>query len=85
MNQREYAARRIYSALEIPMNGDESVNHENLRRLVEYELKEGVEGFYCSGSSGEGLLLTLKERKEVLETVVEAMEEKIREVKKLRK
>ena len=71
MNQREYAARRIYSALEIPMNGDESVNHENLRRLVEYELKEGVEGFYCSGSSGEGLLLTLKERKEVLETVVD--------------
>ena len=45
MNQREYAARRIYSALEIPMNGDESVNHENLRRLVEYELKEGVKGF----------------------------------------
>ena len=71
MNQREYAARRIYSALEIPMNGDESVNHENLRRLVEYELYEGVEGFYCSGSSGEGLLLTLKERKEVLETVVD--------------
>ena len=62
MYRRENYTHRIYSALEIPMNPDESVNEENLRRLVEYELSQGVEGFYCSGSSGEALLLTLEER-----------------------
>ena len=71
MYRRENYTHRIYSALEIPMNPDESVNEENLRRLVEYELSQGVEGFYCSGSSGEALLLTLEERKKVLEILLD--------------
>ena len=61
---------RIYSALVLPCNEDESINFESLKQLVERQLADGVEGFYCCGSSGEGLLLSVEERKQFLETVV---------------
>lgn len=63
--------KRIYSALILPTNADESVNYDALRRLVRMQLADGVEGFYCCGSSGEGLLLTLDERKRIVETVLD--------------
>lgn len=59
--------RRIWSALITPMHEDESVNYDALSELVERQIADGVEGFYCCGSSGEGLLLTHDERKRVLE------------------
>lgn len=61
----------IFSALVTPMHDDESVNWDMLRQVVRYELERGVEGFYCCGSSGEGLLLSLDERKRILETVLD--------------
>lgn len=64
---------RIFSALVVPTAADESVSFDSLRRLVECELADGVEGFYCCGSSGEGLLLTLQERKAILECVLDAV------------
>lgn len=64
---------KIWSALITPTNEDESVNYEALERIVELQLKDGVEGFYCCGSSGEGLLLSLDERKKVLEHVLKAV------------
>ena len=64
--------QRLWSALITPMNADESVNYEALERIVDLQIREGAEGFYCCGSSGEALLLTLEERKKVLEHVVKA-------------
>ena len=61
--------KKIFSALELPMNSDETLNMEMLSKLIEYELSIGVEGFYCMGSSGEALLLSLEERKNALEDV----------------
>jgi len=62
--------RGIYSALVTPMHPDESVNFTALEQIIEIELSDGVEGFYCCGSSGEGLLLSLEERKKIVETVI---------------
>jgi len=64
--------RRIWSALITPTNEDESVNYDALERIVELQIQDGAEGFYCCGSSGEGLLLTLDERKQVLEHTLKA-------------
>ena len=44
---------------------------------MELQIQDGVEGFYCCGSSGEGLLLTLEERKQVLEHVVKAADGRV--------
>lgn len=62
---------RIFSALILPCNPDESVNYSALRQLVDRQIADGVEGFYCCGSSGEGLLLSVEERKQIVETVVD--------------
>ena len=63
---------RLWSALLTPTREDESVNYDALERIVERQIEEGAEGFYCCGSSGEALLLTLEERKQVLEHTVKA-------------
>ncbi|MCF0132452.1 MAG: N-acetylneuraminate lyase [Blautia sp.] len=63
---------RIWSALLTPTNADESVNYDALEEIVERQIEDGVEGFYCCGSSGEALLLSLEERKKVLEHTIKA-------------
>ncbi len=69
--------RKIWSALITPTNADESVNYDALERIVDLQIQDGVEGFYCCGSSGEGLLLTLDERKQVLEHVLKAADGRV--------
>lgn len=61
----------IFSALITPMYENEEINYQALRSLVDAQLGIGAEGFYCCGSSGEALLLTIEERKKVLETVID--------------
>lgn len=73
VNTGEYARfQKVFSALITPMNADESVNHDALGQLVEMQIERGVEGVYCCGSSGEGLLLSLEERTAIVRTVVRA-------------
>jgi N-acetylneuraminate lyase len=62
--------RGVYAAIVTPLAQDGSLDTAALRRLVKRELDRGVEGFYCCGSSGEGLLLETDERKKVVELVV---------------
>ena len=63
---------RIWSALITPTRADESLNLDALEQIVDRQIQDGVEGFYCCGSSGEGLLLTLEERKQVVEHTIRA-------------
>ncbi|MGI6064050.1 N-acetylneuraminate lyase [Blautia sp.] len=69
--------KKIFSALELPMNSDETLNMEMLSKLIEYELSIGVEGFYCMGSSGEALLLSLEERKNALEQILKIVDKRV--------
>ena len=69
--------RKIWSALITPTRADESVDYGALERIVQLQIQDGVEGFYCCGSSGEGLLLTLEERKQVLEHVLNAADGRV--------
>ncbi len=59
-------------ALFTPYTKDNRVNEEMVGRLVEYQLAGGVRGFFVGGTTGEGMLLTLNERKAVLDAVVKA-------------
>lgn len=69
--------RKIFSALELPMKEDESLDYEVLEKLIDYQLSIGVQGFYCMGSSGEGLLLSLEERKRALECIVSHVADRV--------
>lgn len=67
----------VVSALITPMREDRSIDAKSLQDLVQYEIAHGSEGFYCCGSSGEGLLLSVEERKQVATLVSEVCEEKV--------
>ena len=52
VNVKPEQFQKIWSALITPTNEDESVNYEALERIVELQIQDGAEGFYCCGSSG---------------------------------
>ncbi|MBK5200555.1 MAG: dihydrodipicolinate synthase family protein [Spirochaetaceae bacterium] len=64
----------IYSALITPYDSDGEVSIKSLIDIINYEKDLGVEGFYCCGSSGEGLLLSDAERMKIVEAVAEYAE-----------
>lgn len=61
-----------YTALFTPLTQDNRVNVEMLGRMVEFHLARGLRGFYLTGSTGEGFLLSGEERRQVVEAVVKA-------------
>ena len=63
--------RGLFSALLTPFNADSSVNLDAMKKLVEFNLENGIDGFYVGGSTGEGLLLTNEERKATFKCVAE--------------
>lgn len=67
----------IYAAAITPMDESGAILYQSLKEIVAWELSKGVEGFYVGGSSGEGLLLSIEERKKVLETVIEAVDGRV--------
>ena len=60
-----------------PMNADESVNIPELRNQVERQIAGGVHGIFPFGTNGEGYILSLKEKEEILEAVVDQVKGRI--------
>lgn len=54
-----------------PMNEDETINLEELRRQVDRQIEAGIHGIFPFGTNGEGYILTGEEKKLVLETVID--------------
>ena len=63
----------VYPALITPFDGAGCVNRTVVQEIVDWHLQAGVNGFYLCGGSGEGLLLSTEERKEMLESTVRAV------------
>ena len=61
-----------YAALVTPYKPDGSVNEEMIEKVIEYGIANGLTGFYLTGSTGEGFLLSLDERKLVYDRAVKA-------------
>ena len=61
-----------YAAMFTPFDKKGRLNTDAIDALVEYGIKGGLKGFYLTGSTGEGMLLTLEERKEVYRRAVAA-------------
>ncbi len=50
---------------------DESVNIPELRRQIERQIEGGVHGIFPFGTNGEGYILSMKEKEEVLEATID--------------
>jgi dihydrodipicolinate synthase/N-acetylneuraminate lyase len=57
-------------ALVTPFTADNQVNVPVLQDLTEYLLGKGVEGLYLCGLTGQGMNMSVPERKLVVETVI---------------
>ncbi len=62
----------IFPALLTPFDKNDNVNTEQLAKLVERNIQQGVTGFYVAGSTGEAFLLSEEERRLVYKTVKDA-------------
>ncbi len=60
----------ILPAILTPFGPDGSVNTDVLRSLAAYQMEKGCGGFFVCGSAGEGVLMNMKERSQVVEAVV---------------
>ncbi len=61
-----------FTALLTPMFEGGEIDYASLERSVEHQLRQGTRGFYVGGSTGEGFILTMEERMQVLEAVIRA-------------
>ena len=63
--------RGVMAALLTPFDGPQKLDKESLRRLVRFNLRQGVDGLYVGGSTVEAFVQSGTERQEVLEIVAE--------------
>jgi 4-hydroxy-tetrahydrodipicolinate synthase len=69
--------RGVIVPLVTPFDEQNQVDHAALRRVVDFVISKGVHAVMVAGSTGEGALLSVDERKQVLETVVAQVNGKI--------
>lgn len=63
----------IFPALVTPFDKEGEISPEAVEKLVENCLEKGVSGFYVGGSTGESYLLSVEERRRMLELVMKAV------------
>lgn len=59
------------SAIVTPMNSDFTVNYEKFRKLLEWQINEGISALVICGTTGESATLTHDEHVEVIRFAVE--------------
>ena len=60
------------SAIITPMN-ENGVDYENFKKLLNWQIEEGIDALVLAGTSGEGSTLTDEEHREVLKFAVEVV------------
>ena len=69
--------RGVMAALLTPFNAQQALDKDSLRRLVQFNIQQGIDGLYVGGSTGEAFLQSLAEREQVLEIVAEEAKGKV--------
>ena len=69
--KRELLFRGTGTALVTPFRRDGSIDEQALRRLVDFQIRGGVEAILPAGTTGEGATLTEAETRRVIEIVAE--------------
>lgn len=63
--------RGVMAALLTPFTRQQQLDEHSLRRLVRFNIAQGIDGLYVGGSTGEAFVQTSAERQQVLEIVAE--------------
>ncbi|MDE5911655.1 MAG: N-acetylneuraminate lyase [Clostridia bacterium] len=62
----------VFSALLTPYTADDKINGKSVKQIIDFNLAKGINGFYVGGSTGEGMLLTVEERKQLFKYAAES-------------
>lgn len=65
------------TAIVTPFKEDRSIDIEALKKLVEFQIKNGIDGIVPCGSTGEAATLSDEEKKLVIKTVVETVRKRV--------
>jgi len=64
----------VWTALTTPFSTDRQVDYDSLRRLIEFQVQEGVDGVLPCGTTGESPTLSWQEHDAVIDASVRAVE-----------
>ena len=67
----------LWTALVTPFSADRQVDYDSLRRLVEFQVEEGVDGVLPCGTTGESPTLSWQEHDAVVDAGVRAVENRV--------
>ena len=65
--------RGIMPALVTPLNEDATIRVNSVKPLMDWQMKQRVQGFYVLGATGEGAVLNEKERMRMAEAAADAV------------
>ena len=69
-HEHEVASMKgAYSAIFTPFDNSNQINFDMLTKIANYQIDHGIRGFFVTGSTGEGLLLSYEERVAVIKHV----------------
>ena len=68
------ALRGIFPATVSPFGEDGAFDSGAMRKIVAHQVDAGAHGLYICGGTGEGLLMTVEERQEALEVVLDEVD-----------
>lgn len=67
----------IITPMLTPMNPDESINFDELRKQIERLLEGGVHGLFAFGTNGEGYILSENEKIQILEVTIDQVKGRV--------
>ena len=68
----------VYVALLTPFDEKNNIDEKKMRNHIDFLISKGINGLYICGSTGEGLLMDVNERKMVAEIVKDQAKEKVK-------
>ncbi len=75
--RNSFSLHGVIVPLVTPFDKHNQVDHASLCKVVDFVISKGVHAVMIAGSTGEGPLLSVSERKQVLETVVAQVNRRI--------
>lgn len=76
-NFKHTEIKGVIPALVTPFDENEEFDENRMRHLINWLIDQKVHGFYLTGSTGEGFLMTPEERKKVVEVVVDEVKGRV--------
>lgn len=67
----------IITPMITPFDQKEQVDYHTLKKMVNYLINEGVHGLFPLGSTGESYALSFEQKKAIIETVLEATNQRV--------